>query len=123
MYILSSGIPDNPALANTYYSQFEDDFTPSDDEEDEAAETVVPRRRMDDGDDDDDILFGSGSRTLNGDEDDEFYHQLKYVMDKDNDTGIHLVCLFIQLFAICHFSSLMLKGKIFHKTNNINYMF
>ena len=112
MYILSSGYPDNPALANTYYSQFEDDFTPSDEEEDEAAETVVPRRRMDDGDDDDDILFGSGSRTLNGDEDDEFYHQLKYVMDKDNDTGIPFVCLFnCLLYAIFHHFFKYVEGQ------------
>ncbi|XP_052818939.1 serine/threonine-protein kinase Nek11-like isoform X4 [Mya arenaria] len=77
------GIPDNPALANTYYSQFDEDFTPSDDE-DEAAETVI-RRKNDDSDDDDDILFGSKDGTLKKDEEEDFFNQLQYVLDKDND--------------------------------------
>ncbi|WAR12528.1 NEK11-like protein [Mya arenaria] len=68
------GIPDNPALANTYYSQFDEDFTPSDDE-DEAAETVI-RRKNDDSDDDDDILFGSKDGTLKKDEEEDFFNQL-----------------------------------------------
>ncbi|XP_052818938.1 serine/threonine-protein kinase Nek11-like isoform X3 [Mya arenaria] len=76
-------IPDNPALANTYYSQFDEDFTPSDDE-DEAAETVI-RRKNDDSDDDDDILFGSKDGTLKKDEEEDFFNQLQYVLDKDND--------------------------------------
>ncbi|XP_060557286.1 serine/threonine-protein kinase Nek11-like isoform X2 [Ruditapes philippinarum] len=81
------GIPESPALANTYYSQFEDDFTPSDDDDDdENAVTVVAKKGVAGSgtDDDDDIQFGSGTLTRK-DDDDEFYNHLQYVLDKDND--------------------------------------
>ncbi|XP_060557287.1 serine/threonine-protein kinase Nek11-like isoform X3 [Ruditapes philippinarum] len=80
-------IPESPALANTYYSQFEDDFTPSDDDDDdENAVTVVAKKGVAGSgtDDDDDIQFGSGTLTRK-DDDDEFYNHLQYVLDKDND--------------------------------------
>lgn len=89
------GIPDSPALANTYYSQFEEDFTPSDDdEEDESAETVIPKKPggATGSDDDDDILFGSQDGTLTKKDDEyELFNQLQYVLDKDNDSGMYII--------------------------------
>lgn len=84
LILFVSGIPDNPALANTYYSQFNEDFTPSDEDDDENAQTVVPR------DDDDDILFGSSTEftVRQKDDEDEFYNHLQYVLDKDEDAGM-----------------------------------
>lgn len=81
------GIPESPALANTYYSQFDEDFTPSDEEgDDEAMQTVVEKKQGSD-DDDNDILFGSGEGTLTKrDDEDELYNHMQYVLDKDNDT-------------------------------------
>ncbi|KAH3768623.1 serine/threonine-protein kinase Nek11-like isoform X1 [Dreissena polymorpha] len=79
------GIPDNDELANTYYSQFEDDFTSSD-QEDEASETVIPRKpEYDNGDDDDDILFGSQDDTLKKDDEQDLYYRMQYVLDKGDD--------------------------------------
>lgn len=78
------GIPESPALANTYYSQFDEDFTPSD--EDENAETVIHRGGSED--DDDDIQFGSQEFTLKKDDEDEFFNHLQYVLDKDEDAGM-----------------------------------
>ncbi|XP_052229979.1 serine/threonine-protein kinase Nek11-like isoform X2 [Dreissena polymorpha] len=78
-------IPDNDELANTYYSQFEDDFTSSD-QEDEASETVIPRKpEYDNGDDDDDILFGSQDDTLKKDDEQDLYYRMQYVLDKGDD--------------------------------------
>ncbi|XP_062605874.1 serine/threonine-protein kinase Nek11-like isoform X2 [Saccostrea cucullata] len=37
------GIPENPELADTYYSQFDNDFSGDDSESDEAGETVIER--------------------------------------------------------------------------------
>ncbi|XP_061198174.1 serine/threonine-protein kinase Nek11-like [Saccostrea echinata] len=37
------GIPENPELADTYYSQFDNDFSGDDSESDEAEETVIER--------------------------------------------------------------------------------
>nr|XP_022343810.1 serine/threonine-protein kinase Nek11-like isoform X1 [Crassostrea virginica] len=37
------GIPENPALADTYYSQFENDFSSDESNSDEAEETVIER--------------------------------------------------------------------------------
>lgn len=37
------GIPDNPELADTYYSQFENDFSGDESDSDEAGDTVIER--------------------------------------------------------------------------------
>ncbi|KAL4233987.1 Serine/threonine-protein kinase Nek11 [Mactra antiquata] len=81
------GMPDSPALANTYYSQFEDDFTPSDDDDDEAAETVIRRKVHDGTDDDDDIMYSTDDGTLTKKDDDyELFNHLQHVLDKNDDT-------------------------------------
>ncbi|XP_022343813.2 serine/threonine-protein kinase Nek11-like isoform X4 [Crassostrea virginica] len=41
--IAAEGIPENPALADTYYSQFENDFSSDESNSDEAEETVIER--------------------------------------------------------------------------------
>lgn len=88
------GIPEQADIANTYYSQFEDDFTPSSsDEEDEQAVTVIPRKTRDsDADDDADVMFGSGASKLASDvtltkkdDEDELFNHLQYVLDKNDD--------------------------------------
>ena len=92
---LLPGVPDTPALANTYYSQFDEDFDSS---EDENAETVVPKKsglnenlEDDDDDDDNDILFGSSGEIdhtlIKRDDEDELYRQFQHVLDKDDDVG------------------------------------
>ncbi|XP_052714284.1 serine/threonine-protein kinase Nek11-like isoform X4 [Crassostrea angulata] len=41
--IAAEGIPDNPELADTYYSQFENDFSGDESDSDEAGDTVIER--------------------------------------------------------------------------------
>ena len=98
---LLSGIPDTPALANTYYSQFDEDFSASD-EDDENAETVIPKKTQASHDDDADILFGSQegasylAETLTKkDDENELYNHLQYVLDKDNESGVWIDCLIL----------------------------
>lgn len=89
-----SGIPEQPEIANTYYSQFDEDFTPSDSDEDEQAETVIPRKTGD-SDDDADVMFGSnGASQIDSDvtltkkdDEDELFNHLQYVLDKNDDAG------------------------------------
>ena len=89
------GIPEQADIANTFYSQFEEDFTPSDsDDEDEQAQTVI-RRKTGDSDDDADVMFGSDGASqidtevtlTKKDDEDELYNHLQYVLDKNEDAG------------------------------------
>ena len=88
------GIPEQADIANTFYSQFEEDFTPSDSDEDEQAQTVI-RRKAGDSDDDADVMFGSdGASQIDSevtltkkDDEDELYNHLQYVLDKNEDAG------------------------------------
>ena len=88
------GIPEQADIANTFYSQFEEDFTPSDSDEDEQAQTVI-RRKTGDSDDDADVMFGSDGASqidtevtlTKKDDEDELYNHLQYVLDKNEDAG------------------------------------
>ena len=96
LYIFS-GIPEQADIANTYYSQFNEDFSPSDSEEDDQAQTVIPARKRGDSDDDADVMFGSDGASQLGsdvtltkkDDEDELYNHLQYVLDKNEDGGMY----------------------------------
>ncbi|XP_071086198.1 serine/threonine-protein kinase Nek11-like [Haliotis cracherodii] len=83
------GIPDNPRLAETYYSQFEGDF---DDDEDDNADDGIGDDEPEDYDDDDDIMMDE-ERTLVAEEEthndvEDFIQCLEGALDKPEEQTI-----------------------------------
>ena len=119
------GIPEQADIANTFYSQFEEDFTPSDSDEDEQAQTVI-RRKTGDSDDDADVMFGSDGASqidtevtlTKKDDEDELYNHLQYVLDKNEDAGDVLVTINVlklrPLFSLFLNKMLVIRAAI-HK--------
>ncbi|KAK3085292.1 hypothetical protein FSP39_001166 [Pinctada imbricata] len=85
------GIPENPDLADTYYSQYED-FNPSDsDSEDDNMQTVINKKK--DNSDDDEAAETlkpkwtreSGTVATNGSEEDQLLNIMQDVLEKGED--------------------------------------
>lgn len=78
-----TGIPDNPDVADTFYSQYEDFDKSSSDEEE--MQTVI-KKNSDKGT----LVPGSTLTSVGGNEEGQLYDLLQNVLEKGDDAGIYI---------------------------------
>lgn len=84
-----SGIPDNPELADTYYSQFENDFSGDESDSDEAGDTVIERTVKPKTSPVKSVSNSKASSNLGTlvDDEDQLYNIMQDVLAKGDDAG------------------------------------
>ena len=78
-----TGIPDNPEVADTFYSQYEDFDKSSSDEEE--MQTVI-KKNSDQGT----LVSGSTLTSVGGNEEGQLYDLLQNVLEKGDDAGTYI---------------------------------
>lgn len=130
-----SGIPDNPELADTYYSQFENDFSGDESDSDEADETVIERTVKANKSPIKSVSNSKASSNLGTlvDDEDLLYNIMQDVLAKGDDAGqgtsLLMVLGYIDVISYIHITTDVLfdyskiKKKIYMCKNNIETNF